>query len=697
MAVSYQQQALLRKVIYTALILVLFTVSLLHRRLVLEPRGNDLLIREVSRGEVKLTDKAVSLALTGSRGIAVTFLWSAAIDKQKRHEWNELDLLVSSITRLQPHFVTPWLFQSWNLAFNVAVECDRPRDKYFYISRGLEVLAEGERRNFKPPAPGNPDMRQNLGFYYQLKIGTSDEKNTMRCLLEMSCIDPIERDADRFWEPGDFGKTVKLERFKNFCIQHPRLVRRLYDQLGRTKPEDVVRFLEENKDIPSRFEQPTGPQQTDSIVKDELEQFPILPPGRPSPKSKELSTENVDVFWVCRQWFEYAQKPLPEPNRDTTVELTPNPLVKRMPRYIAVQIFRGYPARAQAYIAENLEAEGWFDKGWLLMAAKVLEDNTSLWEPPPPKWFDKIRRDDESELRVGAEPKYHAGPSWDTAYRMYKDYGYANGLYLEPPEKEELNRAAELYRRTVKIEEGQMGPPKRRGDALGESYHAHARLHFTTLYTNMTNFPEFITQTDAERTAECVTARKFFFNAERIRRAEDPERAIPLYNNAWQFLTHVLLAKPGFARLANVQEDAYEIQIPYNIYVQKHRGEVFEPLLIGMAQLATWPHPTLEKLLTSSQRAKIMPVRNHRGLLDYLLYYESPNALGLKMALVGITGGPMPSLQVVTPTQVYYQLTRHLTRGDPLPKSWRTFVDEDTVSRVRDRLGLNRAEKTEKK
>ena len=65
----------------------------------------------------------------------------------ERHEWEGLRLVVGAITKLQPFFITPWLFQSWNLAFNVSVECDRPRDKYYYVSQGLDLLAEGERRN----------------------------------------------------------------------------------------------------------------------------------------------------------------------------------------------------------------------------------------------------------------------------------------------------------------------------------------------------------------------------------------------------------------------------------------------------------------------------------------------------------------------------------------------------------------------
>src|SRR5262249_37971576 len=154
---------------------------------------------------------------------AVTLLWYDAMDKQKRNEWNELELVVKSITQLQPYFVTPWLYQSWNISFNVAVECDKPRDKYYYISEGIKLLAEGERRNSgtekpgaavnpnRPKFPGNPEMRHYIGFFYQLKIGQSDERLTMRTLLEMSCIDPLERQPERFLEVDLKGRNeVKL-------------------------------------------------------------------------------------------------------------------------------------------------------------------------------------------------------------------------------------------------------------------------------------------------------------------------------------------------------------------------------------------------------------------------------------------------------------------------------------------------------
>ena len=73
-------------------------------------------------------------------------LWIYSMDAFKKNQWNELEFYTHALTKLQPHFVTPWLFQSWNLAYNVSVESDRPFDKYFYIARGVQLLAEGERR-----------------------------------------------------------------------------------------------------------------------------------------------------------------------------------------------------------------------------------------------------------------------------------------------------------------------------------------------------------------------------------------------------------------------------------------------------------------------------------------------------------------------------------------------------------------------
>ncbi|MFM7149880.1 MAG: hypothetical protein ACKO23_08570, partial [Gemmataceae bacterium] len=220
MASPFQQQVRQRKILYIALILVLFTLSWLWRQNVIAGLAQKLAIREDTRGEVELTGAVVRLGLTGSRGLATCILWTNAIEKQRRNQWNELEVLVRSLTKLQPHFITPWLFQSWNLAYNVSVESDRVRDKYFYVSRGLELLAEGERQN-----RDHPDLRWSTGFYGQHKVCMSDETNYMRSLFQLSLIPPNERDPARFWKQGEEGPTFNWAEFEKFCSQHPQLCR----------------------------------------------------------------------------------------------------------------------------------------------------------------------------------------------------------------------------------------------------------------------------------------------------------------------------------------------------------------------------------------------------------------------------------------------------------------------------------------
>src|SRR5258708_27226398 len=170
MASPFQQQSLQRKIIYIISGVVLLTGAYFYRKGVVEPLATSLDLREENLGEVELTGSAIRLGLTGSRGLVVCALWVSADDKQKKNQWNELELLVRTVTKLQPHFLSPWLFQSWNLAYNVSVESDRVRDKFFFISRGIELLAEGQRQKRH-----QPQLRDPIGFYLQNNMRASDQ------------------------------------------------------------------------------------------------------------------------------------------------------------------------------------------------------------------------------------------------------------------------------------------------------------------------------------------------------------------------------------------------------------------------------------------------------------------------------------------------------------------------------------------
>src|SRR5579875_3310094 len=298
MASPFQQQALYRKLTYGALILALFTLALGWRKGELrlfgmdikgvDAQARDLSIREESRGEVDWLGALARLSTIGTRGAATCLLWVNAVEAQKKNQWNELELYVRSLTKLQPHFITPWIFQSWNLAYNVSVEADRVNDKYFYISRGLGLLAQGEKQN-----RDNPDIRWSIGFFMQHKIGQSDETNVLRSLSQLSMIPPNDRDPGRFWTASQEINWTELE---DFCKMHPQLVRRLREGIRKErraeqlrqfrceKAEDVVQFLQDNFRVPTLWVDPLNssapgawkPKQ--ESLKPLADRFPVLPP-----------------------------------------------------------------------------------------------------------------------------------------------------------------------------------------------------------------------------------------------------------------------------------------------------------------------------------------------------------------------------------------------------------------------------------
>jgi hypothetical protein len=515
----------------------------------MDNQASRLEVREENLGEVGLTQSAVQLMLTGSRGFAVCALWWGANEKQKKHEWNELELLVKSVTKLQPHFVTPWLFQSWNLAYNVSVESDLIRDKYFYIAEGIQLLSEGEKLN-----RNNPDMRFSIGFYNQHKIGISDEANTHRCLYQMSCIDPVKRDPDRMRRADD-PNAIDMIKFEQFCRDNPMLVRRLRESLKRESPADILDFLAENKKIPSLYED--HPQATGGGVAEQSEflpparQFPVMtPPGVLSVSERaDAKAVDFDNFQVSRDWFTYAQEPLPPADRIKSL-LAPadyDPRKHRLPKF-SVNIFRSYPARGQAYVAEYLEREGWFDKdGWRI----------SGWFPD-----DKFQSGEDA---VVAKEMDWAVRAWERTHEMYKDYGSKTGLYMEPEEERSLEDQAQMFRKHFNLERDSAfssGLPRELvGTDFEPSYLAHLRLYWCDRYRQQSNFPYFFAKSQVESDPATVRLRKTIFEAEQLRKGAERELALEKYRQALPVLQNVLLGHPDFGHNQLVAEDSYAIAL----------------------------------------------------------------------------------------------------------------------------------------
>lgn len=629
MASPFQKQARNRKIIYLVMIGTLFTLGWFWRHHYVDTKATELALREVNRGDVELSGSVVRLSLTGSRGLATCALWISAIDKQKKNQWNELELLVRSLTKLQPYFITPWLFQSWNLAYNVSVESDRVRDKYFYITRGIELLAEGERQN-----RNHPDLRFNIGFYNQHKISQSDETNTLRSLYQLSCIPPSERDPARFrvytdkgaeirWSafssyiaenPNDLTMKQRIEKamkeFDTFCREHPQLVRRLREGIRKdTKFEQarqfscesvdaVVQYLADNQQIPSLFEEttaapPNGWESKTARLKSPEQRFPILPPPRRVEKPQveflpgELTYESrlgdeFDAYADARAWYGYSQEPIPPADYlpGSTQPITDRNR-QRKPRNIATLIFRNYPARAQSYIGERLQQEGWFDDtGWRIQG-----------------WFDGDNFSDGTPTIIGAGRDKWSLKAWEDAARMWQDHAEQNHMMFKSAEDEaNKRRLAKEFRASQNMAENDNIPTLREDRLTPEEkprYQAAMFLKELEIYRNMSNFMHHYTRARAEAQIPTMICRKLFFEAETERLRDNPRNALEIYRRkdcmeAWKEKVLLTTSKVGdkdlrvltdFGKDSNTQESTYEVQFRYMNLFDREEGQFIKQQL----------------------------------------------------------------------------------------------------------------------
>jgi hypothetical protein len=593
-----------RKLVYLGLILGLFVVNTFFWRgmataetkpspWTVQAKAANLELSEDTQGEPDLLGSTVRLVLTGSRGLAVTILWQGALEKQKRNEWNELEFIVRSLTKLQPHFLTPWLFQSWNLSYNVSVESDRVKDKFFYITRGIELLAQGERLN-----RDNPDMRYWLGFYYQNKFGVSDENSTLRSLFQLSCIPPEQRNPDLIapLDPQTRRRKLDEKKFEEFCRQHPQLIRRLREppkELLRpfkcNSPEEVVEFLVDNRRLPCRFldeeevrGQLLGGRAGD--LKPQEQQFPTLPSAKPmrympnddepvAGDSEKVLDDSFDAFTAARAWFAYAQDPLPDPEPTADMQDRKERIKalkgRRLPRQPAELLFRQAPCRAQSYVGERLHKEGWFDDtGWSVDAGR-----SGLG-----RWFPRGR----GAVVIGAGRDY-ATDAWTRAYRMWRDFGESEKLILSPAEEINLEASAERFRTRYLLESNDPAMAFREDKItpeMKEGYQAQQLLAWRAMNLQTINFLHHYVKAEAERDRETAQARKTIDRAETARRAAEPERAIEEYQKGFEQWKAVLQHHEAFRDDQATQEEVYESEVHYLDLIQDHRGEQIRPALV---------------------------------------------------------------------------------------------------------------------
>ncbi|HKM54815.1 MAG TPA: hypothetical protein VJY33_15505 [Isosphaeraceae bacterium] len=167
-----------KKILYGLLIVLLFGAMFPYTAWLAEEKKNRDL-GEAALGQIDTGSFMMKLFLLGGfRGIVANYLWLRAEENKRDHDWDRLKSNVDFITKLQPHFLSIWTFQSWNLAYNVAVEWDAPEDKYEWIKQGIQFVQRGVDHN-----RNSPDLVYDTAWIYYHKLGFSDESIILRRLF----------------------------------------------------------------------------------------------------------------------------------------------------------------------------------------------------------------------------------------------------------------------------------------------------------------------------------------------------------------------------------------------------------------------------------------------------------------------------------------------------------------------------------
>lgn len=120
-----------------------------------------------------------TVALGGFRGLISNMLWMRAAELQEEDKFFEMMQLADWITKLEPHFPQVWVFQAWNMAYNISVKFKETApgqfpDRWRWLNGGIELLRdEGLKYN-----PNDVLIYRELGWLFQHKMGANlDDAN----------------------------------------------------------------------------------------------------------------------------------------------------------------------------------------------------------------------------------------------------------------------------------------------------------------------------------------------------------------------------------------------------------------------------------------------------------------------------------------------------------------------------------------
>lgn len=185
-----------RKIVYLVLLVVLlFPMAWIGSPATRDDDGGKLAqLRKENRlgqadlGAIDPASETIRMATLGLRNIAVNMLWTKANEYKKTEDWTAFQATLNQIAKLQPYFVKVWQYQAWNLTYNVSVELDDVRDRFYYVKQGINYLKDGIQH-----LRDNPTLLDDLGWFTGNKVGRADEHTLYRRMFQL---DPELHSAD---------------------------------------------------------------------------------------------------------------------------------------------------------------------------------------------------------------------------------------------------------------------------------------------------------------------------------------------------------------------------------------------------------------------------------------------------------------------------------------------------------------------
>ncbi len=135
-------------------------------------------------------------AMGAFRGLVVDALWMRADKLKQQNQFFDAKQLAEWITKLQPRFAEVWVFQAWNMAYNisVAIPATEPEERWRWVKNGYELL----RDQGIPLNPKNIELYYELARIFQHKIGSiSDDAHKYYKLQLAEAMEPLIEPANQ--------------------------------------------------------------------------------------------------------------------------------------------------------------------------------------------------------------------------------------------------------------------------------------------------------------------------------------------------------------------------------------------------------------------------------------------------------------------------------------------------------------------